>query len=173
MKLQSLIVVSVFSLLLSLCFTQCSSAQKSFKISETFEAIKNDNPKVYYRHWIAGVRGGGSGTNVFIHESILEGKTVDSIYFQNKVAKLISPYKTNEFFTANFRREINQLKNPVFETDEVKVVETEQLSFPFVLENDEAVISYNIAGKVKYLKLTNLIEVPGLAYPSIKPININ
>lgn len=166
MKLQSLIVVSVFSLLLSLSFTQCSSAQKSFKISETFEVIKNDNPKVYYRHWVAGVRGGGSGTNVFIHESILEGKAVDSIYFQNKVEKLILPYKTNEFFTANFRRNLNQLKNPVFETDEVKVVGTKNMSFPFELTDNEAVISYFEKDELRYLKIRNLVKEESLAYPS-------
>jgi hypothetical protein len=166
MKLQSLIVVSVFSLLLSLSFTQCSSAQKSFKISDTFEVIKNDNSEVYYRHWVAGVRGGGSGTNVFIHESILEGKVVDSIYFQNKVAKLIAPYKTNEFFTANFRRGLNQLKNPVLETDGGISTKPIEEFFPFELGDNEAVISYFEKDEIRYLKIRNMVKEESLAYPS-------
>lgn len=167
MKLQSIIVISAFSLLFSLSFTQCSSAQKSFKVTETFEVIDKENPKVYYRHWIAGVRGGGSGTNVFIHESILKGKTVDSIYFQNKVAKLNIPSTASNFFTASFRRDINQLKKPGIETDEVKNSKiNQQPIFPFELNDNEAVVSYLVKSDKRYLKITNMVKQESLAYPS-------
>jgi hypothetical protein len=159
MKLQSLLSISVFSVFLSVGFSQCST----MKISETIQLDKEQAANAYYQHWIAGVRGGGSGTNVFIHESILEGKDVDSIYFQNKVAKLELPKAPNRFYTAYFKRDVNQRETRGLPHDDHQKLES---GFPFKLENNEAVISFFTASKTKYFKLTNIVKKESLDYPS-------
>lgn len=161
MKLQSVLSVGIFCVFLSVGFSQCST----MKLSETIELQKEDASKVYYQHWVAGVRGGGSGTNVFIHKSIIDGKAVDSIYFQNKIAKLEVPNGTNEIYTASFRRNLNQRQIPDLsqQGENPETIEQEQ---PFNLEDNEAVVSYIENDTKKYLKITNITKKEALAYPS-------
>jgi hypothetical protein len=159
MTFQSQLFTGILCVFLSLGFSQCSSSQKVVKISHAMEVINKVTPKAYYQNWVAGVKGGGSGTNVFIHKSLLENKIVDSIYFQNKVAKLLPPNDSEEFFTAAFKRELNQFKEP----EEKNLI---QAPLPFDLKENELVVSYLVKGDKKYLKITNVIKKQGLAYPS-------
>ena len=167
MKLQYLIITSALSVFLSLGFSQCSGTKNAANLSNTIDVLNEINPKAYYQNWVAGVRGGGSGTDVFIHKSLLENIVVDSIYFQNKVAKLNIPSTASNFFTASFRRDLNQLKKPGIETDEVKNSKiNQQPIFPFELNDNEAVVSYLVKSDRRYLKITNMVKQESLAYPS-------
>ncbi len=80
--MKSIVNIILISIVLT-GFTNCSSAQKlekqvSFKIGE-----------VYYQHWVAGIKGGGSGVNIFIPIDNLDNNVkLDSVYFKGKATKL-------------------------------------------------------------------------------------
>lgn len=162
MKLQSLITTSALSVFLSLGFSQCTSTKNAAKISNTIDVLNEINPKAYYQNWVAGVRGGGAGTDVYIHKSVLKEKKVDGIYFQNKVSKLAPPKEPNVFYVAHFKRAINQQEMSGLPHNDQK----SDSEFPFELKYNEAVISYITEGKTSYFKLTNIVKKESLDYPS-------
>lgn len=170
MKLPFSITHLLCLVFISFGFSQCSSSKNAMQIAETIQVTDSTTPKAYYQHWIAGVRGGGSGTNVFINKSLLHGKAVDSIFFQKKVSKLNKPSGQSDFYTANFRGTLNQLKVQEIDTDDnlenIELSKPKEKEFSFELENDEAVVSYTEGNIIKYLKLTNMQEKEKLAYPS-------
>lgn len=158
---------------ITLSFSQCTSTKHAMNISETFQIVASENPKAYFQHWVAGVRGCGSGTDIYIHKNLLEGKIADSIFFQKRVSKLSRPTDQNEFYTAGFRRALNQLEVQELETDgitqHVEEITNTEKEFPFDLKQNEAVISYKDNRKVKYLKLTDIVKKEMPMYPSAPP----
>ncbi|MEZ4857300.1 MAG: hypothetical protein R2781_00645 [Flavobacteriaceae bacterium] len=120
----------------------------------------------YFQKWIAGVQGGGSGTNVHItlgntNEEIL----INDIFFGDKVAKATQDPNNSESYHANFLNENNRDlimdSNPIKESENLPIEKS-----PFTLESNEAVVSYTFKGEIQYYKIPNLEEKPLLAYPS-------
>ena len=146
------------SVLASLFFVQCSSAQK----------LEQDAPfktsKAYYQKWIAGRQGGGSGINVFIPVTTpLVSVKLDSLYFRGQKVILQLEPSNGSLFTGRIITENNQ-------RDGFKASTTEM---PFELNDNQAVISYIENGITKYFKIDNIVEKQMQQYPSAPPRNRN
>ncbi|WP_397364246.1 hypothetical protein [Olleya sp. R77988] len=137
---------------------QCSSAQKLQKEA----SFKTD--KAYYQSWVAGVRGGGSGINVFIPvTSELNDLKLDSLYFRGQKVALTTKPNNPNLFIGRILTKGNQKEDYTSETDKI----------PFDLNPNDAVISYTENGTIKYFKIENLVEKQAQQYPSAPPRNKN
>ena len=146
MKFPKKLKCILFLLLVLSAFLTCSSAKKLQK-----EAPKTIG-KAYYQNWVAGVHGGGSGTNVFI-ETKNKNSNLDSIYFHGKVAKLAKKPMNKKLFIGYFKSEANVQEFKVKDSKSKAVVAED---FPFDLKKNECVVSYIDNGKTKYFKIENL-----------------
>ncbi|MGB6269770.1 MAG: hypothetical protein WBF67_12255 [Olleya sp.] len=136
---------------------QCSSAQKLQKEAN----FKTD--QAYYQSWVAGIKGGGSGINVFIPvTSKLKDLKLDSLYFKgHKVALVTKPQNPN-LFIGRILAEANQKDDFLSESKQ---------AIPFDLKENEAVISYTENGTTNYIKIENIVEKQAEQYPSAPPKN--
>jgi hypothetical protein len=127
----------------------------------------------YYQDWVAGIPEGGSGTNIYISlGNFTEEVVIKEIYFRKMVSDAqISPQVRNQYI-GYFKNE--QRKDIIMDIDPVKEAQNSpRKPFPFVLKDDEAVISYLIGNEMKYTRVTNLRMEELLAYPSTKPKDDN
>lgn len=149
--------------LLSMSFSQCACKMK----------LQNEAPttfgETYYQSWVAGVKGGGSGTNVFI-EVKDENITLDSIYFRGKVSKFETKPSSPSLYIGRFKGNSNTEEKTVISSNDNKV---EAEDFPFKLKENECVVSYTENEKVKYYKISNLKKKPLEALPMSAPPNKN
>ncbi|MAO07424.1 MAG: hypothetical protein CL596_01790 [Alteromonas sp.] len=141
-----------------------------------FQLEKNPPSQIrqaYFQKWIAGVQGGGSGTNVhFVIELEEQEATLEALYFQNEKAALRENPNKKGSYTANFLNESN--RDVIMDESPVKESQnTPPEKIPFDLLKNEAVISYTIKGQTAYYKVENLEEKPLLAYPSTNPNGID
>ncbi|RAJ17936.1 hypothetical protein [Olleya aquimaris] len=144
------------TVLSSVLFMQCSSTKQLQKEA----SFKTD--QVYYQSWVAGVKGGGSGINVFIPiTSELKTLKLDSLYFrQYKMALQTQPNNPN-LYIGRILTKANQQEG--FKEETTKI--------PFDLQPNEAVVSYIENNDIKYYKIENIIEKPAEQYPSAPPKN--
>ncbi|WGD35735.1 hypothetical protein [Olleya sp. YS] len=144
------------TILSSILFMQCSSTKQLQKEA----SFKTD--QAYYQTWVAGVRGGGSGINIFIPvTSELKNLKLDSLYFrQHKMALETKPNNPN-LYIGRILTKANQKEG--FKETTTKI--------PFDLKQNEAVLSYIENGDIKYFKIENIIEKPAEQYPSAPPKN--
>lgn len=148
---------------LSISFAQCASTMK------LQENIPDAVGESYYQNWVAGVKGGGSGTNVFIKVKE-ESMVLDSIYFRGQVAKLTTKPADKQLFIGRFASEMNSKNHPELTSDSM---DKSNSDFPFDLDNNDCVISYMDNGKAKYFKIEDLKERPMEALPMSAPPNKN
>ena len=138
---------------------------------------------IYQQAWVAGVRGGGSGTNVHVtfDPASLEGVETGQMtcYFDNKSAKLQNKRRDNNcLFVAYFRGEANSYEElememsfrcPGAEEQEgraprQKKEEKKKESIPYELEKDQAVIVYKYKGEDREVKLDKVREERMIPY---------
>ena len=110
----------------------------------------------YYNLWSSGVKGGGAGFNVYLvvdKSSNLDkrNRKIEGIYFKEKYTQLkhqgLNKYQA-------FIKEDNNLDTlEIDATKEVKAVEIKKKKIPFILKENEAIISYLINGEQKYVKI--------------------
>ena len=134
-------------------FSQCgASKNNSYQLEKTPFLIE----KSVYVDWVAGVRGGGSGTNVIIEIKNLKESDakIKNIYFRKKKVEVEI---NNTSYIGRFKKDLNQKDDLVLHKDpkkefgnQVPIIESD---FPFDLENDETVISYLEKGKLKFHKI--------------------
>jgi hypothetical protein len=162
-------IFTLFTLsFLFLSVSGCGSSQGDKPV--TFE----ENPPfvisdIYSQAWIAGIQGGGAGTNVHITlESIEEGVTLDKIYFRRKSELLTqmigSPTTFTGYFKSEKNRDVIMHDNPVKEANN-----TPPDPFPFQLGENEAVIAYTVNKSSKFFKVSNIVEKEIIAYPATNP----
>ncbi len=155
---------------LTFSFSQCASAKKTMEITKTIELSKKSSSEVYYQSWVAGVRGGGSGTDLYISKSSVGNKELITAYFMKKIVAFDTLTKGSKMFIARFKGEANKIFDIEMNADAVNEygnkVLAEKTDFPFNLKPNEAVVSYLENKKIKYLKLTNISKKESLAYPS-------
>jgi len=122
--------------------------------------------EVYYQDWVAGVREGGSGTNVYINiESYAEDVVIMDVYFRNKKEKAKNSAQYFDQYVGYFKNKARP--DIIMDSDPVKESKnTPPESFPFQLEDDEAVLSYLHKDEVKYFKISKMERKPTIAYPS-------
>ncbi len=154
-----------FCAIFLISFSQCRNSKQMPYL------LQNDIPftikKATYKTWVAGIKGGGSGVDVFFTiDSFNTGViSLDSLYFRNKKKKI---EKNDTLYIARFITETNQQKdiilhqNPQQEYGNTppKILE----KFPFELNDDECVIRFTEKGRIKYFKL-RLKKENGVFYP--------
>lgn len=136
-------------------FLQCSSTQKlqenvSFKVEQP-----------YFQKWVAGVKNGGSGINIFIPVTNLKTNiTLDSLYFRGHKVLLETKPNNPNLFIGRILTEANQNEDfsPKAEAE-----------IPFDLKENEAVIIYTENDKKKYYKIENIKEKQAEYLPSTPP----
>ncbi len=155
-----------------LSFSNCGSAQSDKSI--VFEkSVPFTISSIYSQDWIAGVQGGGSGTNLHLQiEEIEQGKAIDKVYFRNKMESAKQRQDNSGAYTAYFKS--NKNRDVIMDNDPVNEAKnTPPDAFKFELEKNEAVISYKVKGTTLYYKISNIVEKPVLAYPSTNPKGID
>lgn len=128
--------------------------------------------EIYSQHWVAGVQGGGSGTNVFIQfvKPLPKNMQLQKIFFQDKETTIL---KTNDStFLANFSVKGKRISD-LQETDENLPGNKTQneLKPKYNLQPNQAIVEYLLNGKKKRFKISNIKEKEMLAYPSARPRN--
>lgn len=156
--------ISVFCLIAMT--TNCSSAQK---LQEEPPVEFGD---IHFQKWTAGVKGGGSGINLYIpvkNEMI----KIDSIYFRGQVSKAEVKPKDSSLYIGRFDTKFNQSKDIILSSDSMEEAKNKlpvkDKPTPFELENDECVISYSKKGKTHYYKISDIKERAAEYYPSTQP----
>ena len=137
------------------------------KTEESLYSITQSPPFIienaYCQEWVAGVKGGGSGTNIYFSIKNLEpGILVNEIYFRGKIIKAEN---TNQNLYVGYiqndkNRDVIMDSNPIKEAENIP-----PKPFPFKLAEKEAVLSYIFKGREYYCKISDIIEKETLAYP--------
>lgn len=166
MKIIKKTIKIMLMLIAMVSFSQCSSSKKT-QNSAPFEI-----GEAYYQKWIAGVKGGGSGINIFIPIiSNPNNVMLDSVYFRGKQSKIETVNKT--LFIGRFKTATNTKKDIVMSSEPYAEYGNKAPSFtkksPFKLNDDECVVSYIINNKVKYLKISNNFKKEHKIYQSAPP----
>ncbi|MEZ4801615.1 MAG: hypothetical protein R2797_02500 [Gelidibacter sp.] len=163
--MKSLRNISIVVVMASL-FSNCSSAQK------LQEKAPFDLEEVYCQKWIAGVKGGGSGINLFldIKNQIPQNIQLDSAYFRGRVAKIELIEDKNTIYVARFDSDFNQKTDIVMSSDPNEEYGNQAPKingkFPFELKDSECVISFKEQNETKYFKIENIVERHLQNYPS-------
>ena len=170
-QIKQLFVLFTLSFLF-LSVSNCGSSQSDKSV--TFEK----NPPfvisdIYSQSWIAGIQGGGAGTNIHINlASIEEGVTLDKIYFRKKSELLTQMIGRPTTFTGYFKSEKN--RDVIMSADPVKEAQnTPPDPFPFQLGENEVVIAYTVNESSKFFKVSNIVEKEIIAYPATNPNGID
>ncbi|AND64127.1 hypothetical protein AX766_06725 [Flavobacterium covae] len=121
----------------------------------------------YYQSWIAGIKGGGSGTDLHIlfEEELPKDIVLSKIYFKNKVA---NPNKvTSKEYFFSFKDNINWLANEENHQDEQNIISNTEKA-PLNITFRQAVLEYFYKGKKSFLKIKKVKEKEMLVYPSMR-----
>lgn len=125
--------------------------------------------EVYSQYWVAGIKGGGSGTNVFLQldKELPSNVIIKQLYFQKKVA--ISNKMTPTQFVFSFVSNVNREKDTELVSD--VPAKQNEITPPFALKDNQAIIEYTVNGEKKFFKIQEIQEKEMLAYPSARPQN--
>jgi len=155
--------------LLLLSFSNCGGAQTAS--SKT--AFEQNPPfkiaEAYYQNWVAGVKDGGSGTNVHILFTEMDPDVVvQNIYFRNQRLEAKGNINQPNHFVGYLKTDGQQ--DVIMDADPIKEAQnTPPKKIPFELENDQVVIEYWFQGKKNYYKVSNLSEKEMIPYPQANP----
>ncbi|MCG2417418.1 hypothetical protein K8089_00180 [Aequorivita sp. F47161] len=143
--------------------TQNTNMEKSLVQNPPFKITE-----AYYQNWVAGIKEGGSGTNVHIVLNDLKPEvTIKNIYFREQILEAKNTAATpNEF--VGYLRDVQ--RDMVMDADPLKETQnTPPKPFPFQLEENQAVVEYQFGGKNNYYKITNLSHKDMIPYPQANP----
>ncbi len=139
-------LILIFLLLIIGCSHQIKLEKNSSLVFE----------ETYYHSWIAGVRGGGSGLNIYLTLKNSPNKNIqlEGIYFKQQYCTLEfqGDYKYLCHILTNENRENNLVKKTV------KIENNTTNKIPFDIAGEDAVIVYFENQKKKYLKITMLYK---------------
>ncbi|AEW86710.1 hypothetical protein B0A78_09485 [Flavobacterium columnare NBRC 100251 = ATCC 23463] len=113
----------------------------------------------YCQSWIAGIKGGGSGTDFYIifQKELPKEVVLSKLYFQNKMA-LPNKVTPKEYFFS-FKENINCHPNEEISQEE-KITK--------VISSKQAVLEYFYKGNRSFFKIRKIKEKEILAYPSVR-----
>lgn len=160
------IILTLPILLFSL--SNCGGMQNTNKK----ELVQNPPFKVieaFYQNWVAGVQEGGSGTNIHIEINQKdEDVVIQNIYFRNNILEargnVNEPNKYVGYLKNDSKRDV------IMDSDPMKEAQNKPSgSFPFELEDNQAVVEYWYGGKKNYFKISNLSEKQMIPYPQANP----
>lgn len=153
------------SILIIFIFTNCSTAQK---LQKTAPIILGE---VYSQSWVAGVKGGGSGINLFIPVlgELPQNMQFDSVYFRGRASKLELATTNPVLYVGRFTEKFKQNQDIIMSIDPMEEYGNQlptQQKIPFDLKETECVVSYKESKDTKYFKIDNIIEKKSEHYPS-------
>lgn len=158
----------LFSLsFLLLSVSNCGSSQ-----GDKSTAFEKNPPftisEIYSQDWVAGVKEGGSGTNVHItFESMNEDVEVKDIYYKKNSSAARETGTSKKEFAAVFR---STIKDRIMDIDPVKEAQNiPPRASSFELLENEVVIGYTINGQKQYFKISDVMKKPAIAYPAKNP----
>ena len=158
---KSVIILLFFLSGITTCFSQVV-------ISKYFDTKIQ---KVYYQNWVAGVRGGGGGTNVSVEFTEKPSKdfVLNQLYFRNRKVKITE--STDNVYFSNLvsgvnRRVKDEITDDANNSGKEKIIKT-----PFPISENEAILEYTYKNMKRYYKISKIEEKEMLMYPSAKPIN--
>ncbi|MBR9913507.1 MAG: hypothetical protein GYB32_01565 [Algicola sp.] len=149
-------------------FSRCSTAQKLQKEAPL------DIGDVYFQRWTGGVKGAGSGLNIFIPTE-QSAVILDSVYFREKVAKLeLTETDDSHLYIGRFKTAFNEPDTDLVLSSDQKEEYSNQLpkkkqELPFEISDTECIVSYRKGEKQYYFKISNIQEKEPLLYPSTPP----
>ncbi len=153
-------------LVLMASFSQCSSAQKLQKKAPM------EFGDVYAQKWVAGVKGGGSGINVFIP---VKDTTIplDSMFFRGQKVKLEFTGGDQALYAGRFLTDFNQPEDIILSSDmreeSKNMLPKLKEVMPFEFNDDECIITYRKEDKTMYYKISNIETKQPQHYPSAAP----
>ncbi len=167
-NLKTLIALLVVPLFL-FSFSNCGGTQE-VQIKKTL----TQNPpfkitEAYYQNWVAGVRDGGSGTNVHIAFSEMSPNVIiQNIYFRNQILEAKGNINEPSKYVGYLKNEPQ--RDVIMDVDPMKeAMNTPPKTFPFQLEDNQAVVEYWFGGKKNYYKISNLTQKDMIPYPQANP----
>lgn len=164
------IIVLFFSLSMVSCNCTKDSIANENEIIEkkevTEQEFKLPLQEVYYQKWIAGVKGGGSGIDLYLElqKPLEKGVALEKVKFESYEA--FFEKVSEKIYIAHIKTTLNELvldENPKKEYGNQAPVST--------LKPNEAIIFFTVNGKQLSQHIENVKEKELLAYPSSKPQN--
>jgi len=156
-----MIVSKLITFFLSIVLLSCGISKTNIQKLEGQTQIK----EVYSQSWVAGVRGGGAGINVFINlnSPFEHGLVLEKIQFKNYEASF---EKVNELsYIARIDTGQNKLKDiEVESTNEEVTVEDPKIN----LKEKQAILFFKKEGIEYYKIVENVEEREMIAYPSVR-----
>lgn len=146
-------------------FSNCGSSQSSKSVG--FDSNPPFNiSEIFAQDWVAGVKEGGSGTNVQVtFDSLNENLKIENIYFAKKVLAVRQAGNNSKVFVGSYKTVPG--RDIIMDSDPVKEAKnTPTPAFPFELGSNEAVISYSVNGTTKFFKVSDVVIKPRIAYPA-------
>lgn len=121
----------------------------------------------YYTKWTSGIKGGGSGFQLFLEienqETLAEKEIIiKGMYFRDDYSEL--DHVKNGNYKGFIKTSENSKSYDLTPKKENLEKEKQKEEIPFKLENDEAVIYFTEANKEKYFKI-KLKEKTSLSQP--------
>lgn len=165
-------ITSILALFCLVFFYNCKTSSNNINselavntISEN-SALQTESMSTNYvdyvtsQHWVAGVKGGGSGNYIYVYlkRELPENTKLIKVVFNNKQAKF-DKQEAKKYF-ANI---MTKLPGNGAEAE-----------VPFVQSNvkeNEAELFFEVSGKIKTQVISNVKILEYLPYPSAKPNN--
>jgi len=155
---------------LTVGFPQCTSTKDTMKLTQTIELSEVSKTAVYYQNWVSGIKGGGSGMDLYINESVTGNKKLITAYFKGRSVEFSPKADNSNVYIAHFKGESNQKYDLNMEAEAINEYgntnPVKKDSILFKLTINDAVVSYLENDSLKYLKLLNIPKKESLAYPS-------
>jgi len=164
MKLLKRIISLFLMLFIIVSFSECASTL------ELQDNLLIEIDKVYYQTWVAGVKGGDRGINVFIPiKSNSNNIVLDSMYFRGKSTKI--EYANDALAIGRFKTKANQKQDIIMSNEPyaeyANKVPVLPEKIPFELKDDECIVSYLVEEETKYFKIEGIIRKASKLYQTV------
>ena len=141
------------ALLILMSFSNCANGKQLQE--EPPKAVK----EAYYTTWTGGVKGAGSGFNLFIPVAADAEISLDTVYFRGRKGVLEKEPSDPYLYVARFKtpgstKDLVMHKDPKMEYGNEPPAIIEKI--PFELEEGEAVVRYTRKGKEKFFRIKNI-----------------
>ncbi len=159
-------------LAISFLFMSLSNCGGAQAINGKMDLIQNPPFKItdaYFQKWVAGVKEGGSGTNIYIvFEEVKPNVVFQDVYFQKQISSLKKSSENTSSYVSHFIDAPS--KETIMSADAIKEAQnTPSKPFPFALEENQAIIAYMFEGKQQYYKVLTISKKESIAYPQGNP----
>ncbi|WP_156877227.1 hypothetical protein [Salinimicrobium terrae] len=146
-------LLSFSALLVIFSFSNCANGK------QVQEKPPQAVGQAYYTTWTGGVKGAGSGYNLFIPVEADADMQMDTVYFRGRKAVLEQEISAPNLYIARFKdpgadKDFVMHKDPKMEYGNQVPAMIEKI--PFELEEGEAIVRYTRNGKEKFFRLKDI-----------------